>query len=79
MCIPEFAGLGFSHLSDCTDWIKKHHYSGYQYGLIMDPLLMLDLIFGIDDITDSDALLAEVHGGQVQNENRGTPEMKRRL
>ena len=45
----------------------------------MDPLLMLDLIFGIDDITDSDALLAEVHGGQVQNENRGTPEMKRRL
>ena len=52
----QFAGLGFSHLSNCINWIEKH-YSGYQYGLIMDPLLMLDRIFGIDDITDSDALL----------------------
>jgi hypothetical protein len=52
----QFAGLGFSDLSECAAWIEKH-YSGYQYGLIMDPLLMLDRIFGLDDITDADALL----------------------
>ena len=46
----QFGGLGFSDLSECTAWIEKH-YNGYQYGLIMDPLLISN------DITDADALL----------------------
>ena len=52
----QFAGLGFTELSDCAAWIEKN-YSGYQYGLIMDPLLMLDRIYGDDDVSDSDAFL----------------------
>ena len=52
----KFASLGFIDLSDCSAWIAQH-YTGYQYGLIMDPLLMLDRIYGEDDVTDSDAFL----------------------
>ena len=32
-----FAGLGFTDPSECSAWIAKH-YSGLQYGFIMDPL-----------------------------------------
>ena len=53
----KFAGLGFADLSECSSWIAKH-FEGYQYGLIMDPLLlMLDRIYGDDDVSDSDAFL----------------------
>ena len=51
-----FGGLGFTDLSECSAWIAKN-FDGYQYGLIMDPLLMLDRIYGEDDVTDSDAFL----------------------
>jgi hypothetical protein len=37
-------------------WITKH-FDGHKYSLIMDPLLMLDPIYGEDDATDSDAFL----------------------
>ena len=50
----KFGGLGFADLVDCSAWISKT-FEGYQYGLIMDPLLMLDRIYGEDDVTDSDA------------------------
>ena len=39
----KFGGLGISDLSECSKWISKH-FEGYQYGLIMDPLVMLDRI-----------------------------------
>ena len=39
----KFGGLGISDLSECAAWISKN-FSGYQYGLIMDPLVMLDRI-----------------------------------
>ena len=52
----KFGGLGFADLADCSAWIAKN-FEGYQYGLIMDPLLMLDRIYGEDDVTDSDAFL----------------------
>jgi hypothetical protein len=37
----KFGGLGFADLADCSAWISKN-FEGYQYGLIMDQLLMLD-------------------------------------
>lgn len=46
--VSKFAGLGSRSIIDCQEWIQVH-FSGYRYGLIMDPLLMLDCIFGSDD------------------------------
>ena len=44
------------YLADCSAWISKN-FEGYQYGLIMGPLLMLDRIYREDNVTDSDAFL----------------------
>jgi polyhydroxyalkanoate synthesis regulator phasin len=44
----KFAGLGWRTLSDCQDWIQVN-FASHRYGLIMDPLLMLDRVFGSDD------------------------------
>ena len=44
----KFAGLGWRSILDCQDWIKIN-FASNRYGLIMDPLLMLDRIFGSDD------------------------------
>ena len=52
----KFAGLGISDLSDCSDWIAKH-LPGHQYGLIMDPLLMLDRIYGDDEVSEGGGAL----------------------
>ena len=51
----KFGGLGIAHLSDCAEWIKKN-FSGHQYGLIMDPLLMLDRIYGEDEVVEGSLL-----------------------
>ena len=45
----KFGGLGLRSIQECHSWIKSN-FAGYRYGLIMDPLLMLDRIFGSDDI-----------------------------
>jgi hypothetical protein len=45
----KFGGLGISDLADCQVWCDKH-FDGYQYGLIMDPLLMLDRMQGEDEV-----------------------------
>jgi hypothetical protein len=45
----KFGGLGISDLADCQAWCDKH-FDGYQYGLIMDPLLMLDRMQGEDEV-----------------------------
>jgi hypothetical protein len=52
----KFGGLGFSDLADCAAWIEKH-FSDHQYGLIMDPLLMLDRIYGEDEVSESGGAL----------------------
>ena len=52
----KFGGLGFSDLGDCLTWIEAH-FSGHQYGLIMDPLLMLDRIYGDDEMSESGGAL----------------------
>jgi hypothetical protein len=52
----KFAGLGISDLSDCTAWINEH-FKGYQYGLIMDPLLMLDRVYGDDEVAEGGGAL----------------------
>jgi hypothetical protein len=44
----KFAGLGWRSLLDCQDWVRNN-FGSHRYGLIMDPLLMLDRIFGSDD------------------------------
>jgi hypothetical protein len=52
----KFGGLGFSDLADCAAWIEKH-FSDHQYGLIMDPLLMLDRIYGEEEVSESGGAL----------------------
>ena len=44
-----FAGLGLRSLQECHAWIQEN-FQGFRYGLVMDPLLMLDRIFGSDDV-----------------------------
>ena len=39
----KFANLGFKTLEDCDAWAKTH-FKSRRYGLIMDPLLLLDRI-----------------------------------
>ena len=51
-----FANLGMRDLSDCGAWIAKN-FKHYKYGLIMDPLLMLDQIHGDDEVGDSSGLM----------------------
>ena len=48
----KFGGLGIRDLSECATWISKN-FSHHRYGLIMDPLVMLDRIYGDDDGGDS--------------------------
>lgn len=45
----KFGGLGLRDLSECNEWVKER-FSTLRYGLVMDPLLMLDRIFGSDDM-----------------------------
>lgn len=45
----KFGGLGLRSLQECHSWIDDN-FKGLRYGLIMDPLLMLDRIFGSDDV-----------------------------
>ena len=51
----KFGNLGFRNIHQCSNWIEKH-FSGLRYGLIMDPLLMLERIYG-DDEVDSMSLM----------------------
>ena len=50
----KFGELGFKTVSDCHDWAIAN-FPGRRYGLIMDPLLMLDKICGGGSKTSSDA------------------------
>ena len=45
----KFAGLGLRDANDATDWVEAN-FSGLRYGLIMDPLLMLERIYGDDEL-----------------------------
>lgn len=45
----KFGGLGLRTLQECHEWITSN-FRGLRYGLVMDPLLMLDRIFGSDDV-----------------------------
>ena len=51
----KFGNLGLGSVEDCISWVETH-FKGLRYGLIMDPLLMLDRIFG-NDSSDSDAMM----------------------
>jgi hypothetical protein len=51
----KFAGLGLRDVKDTTRWVEKN-FSGLRYGLILDPLLMLERIYG-DDEVDSGSFL----------------------
>ena len=41
----KFGGLGLRSIQDCQEWIHKN-FGCHRYGLMMDPLLMLDRICG---------------------------------
>jgi hypothetical protein len=45
----KFRGLGLRFVQECHAWIDGY-FKGIRYGLIMDPLLILDRIFGSDDL-----------------------------
>ena len=45
----KFGGLGLRTLQECNVWITEN-FQGLRYGLMIDPLLMLDRIFGSDDV-----------------------------
>ena len=46
----KFGNLGIWNLQECTQWMKKFHVDA-KYGLIIDPLTLLDLVCG-DDAVD---------------------------
>jgi hypothetical protein len=48
----KFAHLGLRNLNECGAWITTQ-FKDFRYGLIMDPLVMLDRIFGEDDASSS--------------------------
>ena len=43
----KFADLSFKSHEDCFEWVQIH-FTKKRYGLIMDPLIMLDKICGDD-------------------------------
>jgi hypothetical protein len=43
----KFADISFKSHEDCFEWIQIH-FTKKRYGLIMDPLIMLDKICGDD-------------------------------
>ena len=45
----KFGNLGFRNIHECSTWIEKN-FAGLRYGLIMDPLLMLERIYGDDEV-----------------------------
>ena len=45
----KFGGLGIADLQDCLIWVDRY-LPGYQFGLFMDPLLILDLVHGEDHV-----------------------------
>ena len=54
--VIKFGNLGITDLSDCAAWIDVH-FKGYHYGLIMDPLLMLDRIYGDEEVGEGGGAL----------------------
>ena len=51
----KFGNLGFRNIHECSRWIEEN-FSCMRYGLIMDPLVMLERIYG-DDEVDAVSLL----------------------
>lgn len=43
----KFGGLGLRSIQDCQEWVYEN-FACHRYGLMMDPLLMLDRICGDD-------------------------------
>ena len=48
----KFAHLDLRNLNECGAWITTQ-FKDFRYGLIMDPLVMLDRIFGEDEASSS--------------------------
>jgi hypothetical protein len=45
----KFGNLGLRNLQECSRWVATN-YSDARYGLIIDPLTLLDRIFGDDEV-----------------------------
>ncbi|KAI2496958.1 hypothetical protein MHU86_17543 [Fragilaria crotonensis] len=48
-----FGGLGLKSLQECHVWVAEN-FEGHRYGLVMDPLLMMERIFGGDCVDGRD-------------------------
>ena len=48
----KFAHLGLRNLNECGAWVTTQ-FKDFRYGLIIDPLVMLDRIFGEDEASSS--------------------------
>ena len=51
----KFGNLRLRNIHECSRWIKKN-FEGMRYGLMMDPVLMLERIYG-DDKVDAMSLM----------------------
>lgn len=49
----KFGGLGLKSLQDCHAWVGAN-FGEHRYGLVMDPLLMMERIFGGDSADGRD-------------------------
>ena len=45
----KFGNLGLRNLQECSRWVSEH-YTEARYGLVIDPLALLDRIFGDDEV-----------------------------
>ncbi|KAI2509118.1 hypothetical protein MHU86_5237 [Fragilaria crotonensis] len=45
----KFGNLGIRNLQECSTWVKKN-YPDARYGLVIDPLTLLDRLFGDDEV-----------------------------
>ena len=45
----KFGNLGIRNLQECSRWVKDH-YTEARYGLVIDPLTLLDRLFGDDEV-----------------------------
>ena len=61
----KFGELGFKSVTECPDWALEH-FPGRRYGLIVDPLLMLDKICGGAARTSGRRRKLAQHGAQDQ-------------
>ena len=60
----KFGGLGVKSLHDCQAWILDN-FKPERYGLLMDPLFMLERVFGSDSPEGNLIKILEIHSAPL--------------